>query len=443
MDLYYLFSVALYSLLNYLPYLVLILIPFEDFLRFSKRTTILLIIVACTLQIATGIWVATFDTGKIASILSIAVNLFFILLNIKAQPGKLVFLLLMVICYADLVVIAAKFLESLLFPAQFAITYHITFSLTTTITLILSYPFILYYFKKRMAPVMGYEGHQDSWRYLWLVPSTFFLFYYYLVFANPAANSFLGSTTSFIFILLINIGMLFTFELIVRMLKDEQHNLALIQENQLLAAQSRQNEVMLERVEQATQLRHDIRHHINATMAFLDQKDLEGLRHYMADYQETIPKPITTRFCHHNTANAFLVYYAAQCAEQGIPFSVTEDIPVALPISESDLGALIGNLLENALEAMLRDLSLEGGIAFSAQLMNGSLAILVDNPTATLPTYTRDGSIHSTKHHGPGIGTASICHIVKRYNGDCRFEVVDGFFRASVRLPILPAPPSA
>ncbi|MGL4284527.1 MAG: GHKL domain-containing protein, partial [Eubacterium aggregans] len=66
-----------------------------------------------------------------------------------------------------------------------------------------------------------------------------------------------------------------------------------------------------------------------------------------------------------------------------------------------------------------------------------------DNHTATLPIYTRDGSIHSTKHHGPGIGTASICHIVKRYNGDCRFEVVDGFFRASVRLPILPVPPSA
>ena len=47
-------------------------------------------------------------------------------------------------------------------------------------------------------------------------------------------------------------------------------------------------------------------------------------------------------------------YYCALAKREGIPFSAQIDLPQTLPVDEIDMGLVLSNLLENALEASFR-----------------------------------------------------------------------------------------
>lgn len=62
--LYRLIEVAIYSLLNFLPFLALALYPFRHSLRFSRRVTAVLIALVTAGQLLLGAWAAFFPMVK-------------------------------------------------------------------------------------------------------------------------------------------------------------------------------------------------------------------------------------------------------------------------------------------------------------------------------------------------------------------------------------------
>ena len=68
---YRLAEVAIYSLLNFLPFLALALYPFRHSLRFSIKTTFFLIVLVTILQLFLGAWAAFApgnNTGTISAV---------------------------------------------------------------------------------------------------------------------------------------------------------------------------------------------------------------------------------------------------------------------------------------------------------------------------------------------------------------------------------------
>lgn len=57
-------EVAVYSLLNFLPFLALALYPFRNSLRFSAKVTGCLIGLLTVIQLMLGVWAAFFPGGK-------------------------------------------------------------------------------------------------------------------------------------------------------------------------------------------------------------------------------------------------------------------------------------------------------------------------------------------------------------------------------------------
>lgn len=137
---------------------------------------------------------------------------------------------------------------------------------------------------------------------------------------------------------------------------------------------------------------------------------------------ESLPDDSLIRFCENTAANAVLLYFAQQAKSNGIDYIVKAYIPSDIFVTETDISVIVGNLLENALDACKKENSDNKKIAVNASFENGMLCITVDNTYTCTLKYTSDGNIISTKHSGSGLGTQSVKNIAARYCGICRLE---------------------
>jgi sensor histidine kinase regulating citrate/malate metabolism len=125
-------------------------------------------------------------------------------------------------------------------------------------------------------------------------------------------------------------------------------------------------------------------------------------------------------------------YYAAAARNEGIESSLQFALPGELDDTvESDLCIIVGNLLENAVEACRR---MENGARFirlNSRLEYGTLTITADN-SFNGNIWEKDGVFLSSKREGEGVGLSSVAAVAKKYGGRARFEAKDGVFQASV-----------
>ncbi len=110
-------EMVIYSVLSYLPYIALALFPFKNDLRFSKRITVLLVIVSGIFQILIGLWAGLWGgNSALLSFISTVTYFVFYFTVVKAHFGKTLFTLLTLSNIANFVVISSKCIEGALFP---------------------------------------------------------------------------------------------------------------------------------------------------------------------------------------------------------------------------------------------------------------------------------------------------------------------------------------
>lgn len=99
----------------------------------------------------------------------------FYFLAVRKHRGKTLFTLLMLSNLANLAVIAAKCLEGLLFPSLAVQNYRWSFLLMLlAVETLLAVPLFLY-MKRVFTPAVEKEPSGFEWRYLWLIPATFYV----------------------------------------------------------------------------------------------------------------------------------------------------------------------------------------------------------------------------------------------------------------------------
>ena len=429
-------EVTLYSLLNFLPFLALALYPFRHSLRFSKGVTVALIGLLTIIQILLGAWVCFIPGthGSIASAVSTLLYGMFYFLAVKKHFGKTLFILLMISNLANLTVISAKCLEGIFFPALATQNYRWSFSLMLfTIEIVLAVPVFLY-MKSVFTPAVEKEPSGFEWKFLWLIPATFYLVWYsamYSVISRSALEIALQPKNS-VFLFVINVGAFLIYYVVARLILEQSKTLELQEKNHQLTMQAVQYENLQKKIEDARRAKHDVRHHILLMQEYLNSGELEALREYLSRYSESLPDDSLVRFCENNAANALLLYFAQQAKDHGIDYIVKAQIPKDFFISDTDISALFGNLLENALDACKEEKEDGRKIIVRAGMTGGSFCATVDNTFTGSLRYTGDGDLISTKHKGHGLGTQSVKIIAEKYHGICRLESRDGMFFASV-----------
>lgn len=209
-------------------------------------------------------------------------------------------------------------------------------------------------------------------------------------------------------------------------------NARLQRENQLLSMQRQRYESLKAAIEEARQARHDMRHQFGQLSALAQTGDLDHIRDYLAEAISRIPS-LDMGLCENRAADSVVSYYCAWARRERIPFSAHLDLPEKLPVDEMDMGLVLSNLLENALEASLRTAPEKRRIRLTAYLHGSLLLFQVENAYDG-PIREKKGVFQSSKRGGSGIGLQSVKHIAEKSGGISSFSYEGGLFQAKVML---------
>lgn len=191
---------------------------------------------------------------------------------------------------------------------------------------------------------------------------------------------------------------------------------------------------LTEKIEESAKQRHDQRHHLRTLYSFLSAGETRKAMDYLETYILTTMGQERAILCSNLVIDAILQYYKNLCDRQGIAFEAKMEFPPDLPVSDTELSILFGNLLENAWEACCREKTNQY-ITVRGKYKKGKLYVQLEN-SCTSPPLIKKGKFISSKNGKYGLGTQSVRNVVSQYDGLVEFDQTDQSFRVSVILPL-------
>ncbi len=196
-------------------------------------------------------------------------------------------------------------------------------------------------------------------------------------------------------------------------------------------------------IQEARRARHDLHHHINIISTLYHQGKDDELRDYLSQYENFMRDLTDLPLSGYPTMDNVLNFYIQKAREEG--FSVDVDIQ---PFHKSpqfdivDLTVLIGNIMENAMEACRRlppPHRSKSYIRIRIRLSESVLLLKIENScshdVAETQGYTNGSEFISPKRrpfHGQGL--KSIRYISEKYRGSAEFKQKDGSFAVRIVL---------
>ena len=212
-------------------------------------------------------------------------------------------------------------------------------------------------------------------------------------------------------------------------------------ERQLLDYQMQYQEIV-NRMENVRRLRHDLRHHLNVLGALNAQGRTKELAEYLEQYGKVYEDLEKQQFCGDPAVDSVLSYYLAQAKEESIPVDCRICLRGGSGIAHMDMTVLLGNCMENALEAVRRLPPERQRITVEMQPVGAMLLLRVVNSCeagADTDGFTSWEAFPSSKgKKRRGIGLRSVSAIADKYSGTAQFQREDGEFTVRVVLCTIP-----
>lgn len=166
----------------------------------------------------------------------------------------------------------------------------------------------------------------------------------------------------------------------------------------------------------------------------LEEKEYDKLQEYVNTYRDSIPDGDKIRFCNHRIINNIVFYFASQAREHEIDFDAKLSITEDMSMNDHEIAVLLGNLIENAMDACMEQKSSERRIVIKGKGDAHSLIFTIDNTFENEIKKNKKGEFITTKPSGNGIGINSARKIVERYNGFFSADKKENMFCVSFML---------
>ena len=213
-----------------------------------------------------------------------------------------------------------------------------------------------------------------------------------------------------------------------------QAELELTAHTTLLNQAQREMEALRQAQTQTAIFRHDLRHHLNIIEGFLAADKPQQALRYIQKAQTKVSATAVQRFCDNETVNLLCSSFAQKAQEQDTRLQVEARLPKELPISDTELCALLSNGLENALNAAVALPPEHRWVRCFFGIRRDKLLLEIQNPYAGTVTMA-DGLPENTAP-GHGFGCRSIRYIAQHRGGLYTFRPENGIFTLQVVLPL-------
>ena len=183
--------------------------------------------------------------------------------------------------------------------------------------------------------------------------------------------------------------------------------------------------------------RHDYRNHIQVMRATLAMQKYEELANYLGELDVDLNTVDTVVKTGNVMADAILNSKLALCKTKNIPTEVTASIAEDCNMTDVDLCVVIGNLLDNAMEACERiENKTDRFIRIYIGTFKQQQYFNVTNAMQGKPN--KEGKrFLSTKGDNHGFGLLRIDRIADKYNGFVNRQFEDGVFGTEVMIPFV------
>lgn len=191
--------------------------------------------------------------------------------------------------------------------------------------------------------------------------------------------------------------------------------------------------------DQVRRLRHDLRNHLTALQGLLARGQTKAADDYLKQLLDSAALHGRRRLCENETADIVLSAKAQAMEQAGVNARFGVSLPKELPLAPTDLCALLGNALDNALEAACR--TPEGWVSVRARADKGLLMLRVENSAPGLPVREKNGRFATTKadKSAHGFGLAGMEEIARRCGGTLEAKAEEGRFALTVCIPLAPS----
>ncbi len=210
-------------------------------------------------------------------------------------------------------------------------------------------------------------------------------------------------------------------------------------------------QMMEEQYGQMERLRHDMKNHLLALENLVQERQWEQAGRYLRELTKAGSVETGEEATGSLVLDALLYHKRRQAAAQGIGWQCDARLPSDCPIQDMDLCIIVGNTLDNAVEACVRLQKMEAAEGNSKESAKGSgkepfirvyvgavkrcLFLEVQNSTdlADIRETWRSRKEEPGLH---GLGLSNVQAVADAYDGTVHVEVEDGVFTLSVLLPM-------
>lgn len=222
--------------------------------------------------------------------------------------------------------------------------------------------------------------------------------------------------------------------LFFRLERTEQQRRTVQEELILEKLKKEQQRELMKANEEIRRLRHDMKNSYQLLLGLLQQKKTEEAVRFLQQEDRQLSEIPTVVYTDREAVNALLNVKYAACRRCGTAFSVRVATGLA-GIADYDMCHLLGNLLDNALEAAAG--CGEKDRFVDLKIGGDQKKCLIEIVNSVSGSVLQDGKLPRTtkkdaRNHGLGYVNAEA--IVDQYNGSIRMEERSGSFEVAVLL---------
>ena len=285
----------------------------------------------------------------------------------------------------------------------------------------------------KLSALLSEKNFESAWHYLFLIPLFMALLLYWMTPINPLVI--MTGRVRPICIVLITFLLFMEFmfyDILWRSTANAIKNARLQQENNLYIIEGKRYNELKNYVNETRVMRHDFRQHIAVLTELARAGKIDEILSYAEELNEKSRKYVF--YCANNAVDAVASYYDNKARADEIKISWRLELPAEIAIKESEFCAMLGNLIENALNAVKKLPAEERKInVISSMLSEVMIGISIDNPFTGEIKFNHSGlPVSKTENHG--LGLVSVANIVKRYNGSLKIKTEKNIFYADIIL---------
>lgn len=183
--------------------------------------------------------------------------------------------------------------------------------------------------------------------------------------------------------------------------------------------------------------RHDYKNHIQTMKAYIEMDKIDLLAEYLEELDEDLVAIDVSIRTGNVMADAILNSKLSLAEARGIQLNVKAIIPSKLALHNVDLGTLLGNLLNNAIEGSMTVVNPKDRfIRVYISEMKEQLYISVTNSMEQ--SIKQTGNTYQTTKKGTehGFGLKRIDKTVQKYGGHVNRQHEEGVFATEILLPL-------